>query len=158
MKLKIMLTLITVLLVGCQTQVPTTVDTESLPDQPQVSDANLAGGIAPAGTPLPADAATLEKVKVALAAKYPAGEMDAVEIEVVEETDEFFYGLVKPSSDLNDQEGGGYVYAAKNQLGDWVIVADGQGAINCNDIQEYHFPSSMISECYSSNTGETIKR
>jgi hypothetical protein len=40
----------------------------------------------------------------------------------------------------------GYFLAAKVN-GQWVIVADGQGALDCNLIAQYGFPASMIPEC-----------
>ena len=40
----------------------------------------------------------------------------------------------------------GYFLAAKVN-GQWQIVADGQGALNCQVITQYNFPPSMIPEC-----------
>jgi hypothetical protein len=40
----------------------------------------------------------------------------------------------------------GYFLAAKVN-GSWVIVADGQGAIDCNVVAQYAFPASMVPEC-----------
>jgi hypothetical protein len=155
---------ISLALVGCQPATPqqTEPDTEELSLPPEISDGlptnDAAGGIMPAGTPLPEDAPTVEYVKVALASKYPAGEMDAAEIEVVEETDEHFYGIVKPADRLEGQTGGGYVYAVKTETGDWEVVADGQGSINCDVADLNDFPTSMISECLDENTGEVVQR
>ena len=44
----------------------------------------------------------------------------------------------------------GYFLAAKVN-GQWVIVADGQGALNCPAIIQYGFPASMVPECQNTN-------
>ena len=44
----------------------------------------------------------------------------------------------------------GYFLAAKVN-GQWVIVADGQGALNCPAIIQYGFPASMVPECPNTN-------
>lgn len=158
--------LISFALVGCRPQAETPQleepTTEELSLPPEISDGlptnDAAGGIAPAGTPLPADAETVEFVKVALAARYPAGEMDGAVIEVVDETDTHFVGTVLPSTSLEGQTGGGYVYAAKDETGTWIIVADGQGSILCDEVNLYDFPASMVSECLDENSGQLIQR
>ena len=48
----------------------------------------------------------------------------------------------------------GYFLAAKVN-GNWVIVADGQGAIECNVVTQYDFPSSMVPECTDSVSDES---
>jgi hypothetical protein len=40
----------------------------------------------------------------------------------------------------------GYFLAAKVE-GEWVIVADGQGAIDCETVSDYDFPAAMVPEC-----------
>ncbi|MCB9009392.1 MAG: hypothetical protein H6656_18875 [Ardenticatenaceae bacterium] len=40
----------------------------------------------------------------------------------------------------------GYFLAAKVN-GSWVIVADGQGVIDCDVVAPYGFPASMVPEC-----------
>jgi len=160
MKQIIALIFASLILGGCSTLPKTDQTPEELPLE--VSDGlptnDAAGGTMLAGTPLPEDAPTVEFVKAALAAKYPAGEMDAAEIEVVEETETHFSGVVKPVDDLNGSTGGGYVFATKTETGNWIIVADGQGSINCDDANLYEFPTSMIAECLDENTGEIIQR
>jgi len=146
---------LSIFLLACQKQTATPPPQElpSMSDTLTTNDA--AGGIALAGTPLPEDAPTAEYVKVAMATKYPAGDMDNIEIEVTQKTELYFSGLVKP---VGQTTGGGYVYAAKDEVGDWVIVADGQGTTNCDAIEPYNFPTTMISECLDEDTGETIQR
>jgi hypothetical protein len=51
----------------------------------------------------------------------------------------------------------GYFLAAKVN-GTWIIVADGQGAIDCNVVTQYGFPSSMVPECADSVSGESAIR
>jgi hypothetical protein len=45
----------------------------------------------------------------------------------------------------------GYFLAAKVN-GNWVIVADGQGVIDCNVVTQYNFPNSMVPECAGSSS------
>jgi SpoU rRNA methylase family enzyme len=44
----------------------------------------------------------------------------------------------------------GYFLAAKVS-GQWLIVADGQGAIDCNVVAQYGFPAYMVPECSSTS-------
>lgn len=52
---------------------------------------------------------------------------------------------------------GGWLLAAKNDSGQWVIVDEGNGTISCEKIAPYNFPSSMVKECVNSS-GKLIKR
>ena len=51
---------------------------------------------------------------------------------------------------------GGLLLSAKDANKNWVIVMDGNGQIPCEAIQPYHFPSSMVSECYN-RSGKVVK-
>ena len=152
----ILLSIFSIILVGCKPEATTT-EPEPLPVEVSggLPTDNPAAGIAPAGTPLPENAPAAEWVKVALAAKYPAGEMDSVEVKVVQETETHFEGVVTPAG---NETGGGYVYAFKDKTGIWKIVADGQGSINCDDVDPYDFPTDMVEECLDEDTGEIITR
>lgn len=53
--------------------------------------------------------------------------------------------------------GGGYFVAVK-QDGEWIIIADGNGTIDCATLDEYSVPATIISECYNSATEESVTR
>ncbi len=59
---------------------------------------------------------------------------------------------------VSAQGGGGYFFAVKDN-GQWVIVADGNGVIECASLTKYpDYPVSFIPECYDSATSKTVKR
>jgi hypothetical protein len=59
---------------------------------------------------------------------------------------------------VNGNGGGGYFFAAK-QNGDWVIVADGNGIIQCSALTDFpKFPTSYIPTCFDSTTQKTVTR
>jgi len=51
---------------------------------------------------------------------------------------------------------GGWWLAAKTS-GEWVIVADGNGTVLCDDIKDYNFPISMVEECWDEATQQLVK-
>lgn len=53
--------------------------------------------------------------------------------------------------------GGGYFVAAEVG-GEWLIIADGNGVIECAVLDEYSVPASIIGECYDSATAEAVTR
>lgn len=54
--------------------------------------------------------------------------------------------------------GGGYFYAVKDGT-NWVIVADGNGMIDCSNLTKYpDYPNTLIPECYNSTNQKTVKR
>lgn len=62
------------------------------------------------------------------------------------------------SGGASGQGGGGMWFAAKVN-GNWELVWDGNGQINCSDISPYPgFPSDMISECWDTVTQKIVKR
>jgi len=52
--------------------------------------------------------------------------------------------------------GGGYWFGAFTTDG-WVIAADGNGSIFCEDIDPYNFPAEMIAECID-ESGQIVER
>jgi len=50
----------------------------------------------------------------------------------------------------------GYFLAAK-QAGTWEIIYDGQATPNCQDIEAYGFPISMVSECLDENNSLIVR-
>lgn len=54
--------------------------------------------------------------------------------------------------------GGGYFYAVKDN-GQWLIVADGNGVIECTKLANYpDYPKTLIPECWDQATQKNIKR
>ena len=53
--------------------------------------------------------------------------------------------------------GGGYFVAVK-QDGEWIIIADGNGTIDCATLDKYSVPATIISECYNEVSGESVTR
>jgi len=53
--------------------------------------------------------------------------------------------------------GGGYFVAVKQGDG-WIIIADGNGTIECSVLDQYSVPGSIVGECYDSATGESRSR
>jgi len=53
--------------------------------------------------------------------------------------------------------GGGYFVAVK-QDGEWIIIADGNGTIDCAVLDEYSVPATIIGECYNEETDESVTR
>lgn len=59
---------------------------------------------------------------------------------------------------VTNNGGGGYFYAVKDGT-NWVIVADGNGMIECSSLTKYpDYPVTLIPECYNFETGKTVKR
>lgn len=62
------------------------------------------------------------------------------------------------SGGASGQGGGGMWFAAKVN-GNWKLVWDGNGQINCTDIAPYpDFPSTMIPECWDTTTNKIVTR
>lgn len=56
-------------------------------------------------------------------------------------------------------EGGGAMWFAAKVNGEWKLVWDGNGQINCSDIAPYpEFPTDMIPECWNTTTNKIVKR
>lgn len=62
------------------------------------------------------------------------------------------------SGTVTNNGGGGYFYAIKDAT-NWVIVADGNGMIECSSLTKYpDYPVTLIPECYNSTTEKIVKR
>lgn len=62
------------------------------------------------------------------------------------------------SMTFTDTSEGGYFVAAKDSDGDWKIIADGNGTIECSVLEKYNVPASVVEQCYDSNSGESKTR
>jgi len=83
-------------------------------------------------------------IKQAFLKKYPEWEGKDLKITVNTQYGDHASGGIKFGG--ADDAGGGYFFAAKTENG-WVIAADGNGEIRCDEIDPYNFPSEMIPEC-----------
>lgn len=94
-------------------------------------------------------------IKQALLKKYPNWVADNIIVTVSKNDGKYSQGGVK---EKNAEAGGGYFFAAKVQ-GEWKIVADGNGVIECDSLIPYpDFPKTLIPDCYDSKTGKTVTR
>ena len=82
-------------------------------------------------------------------------EEDEIEITVLENDGTYAKGEVNP---VTPGEGGG-IWFAKLVNGEWEIVWDGNGIVNCDDLEEYpDFPATLIPQCIDASTGELTDR
>jgi len=95
-----------------------------------------------------------ELIKEAFIREHPDWDLTQMDFTVRENTGEFATGSVGPKG---GGPGGGMFFAANTTAG-WVIAWDGNGTIECSDIEPYSFPTSMIPECYNSLTQEVMVR
>lgn len=84
-----------------------------------------------------------------LEAKYPTTTIDKVTVS--KSTDTHMRGMVsftptKAQLEAGMQGDGGIFLAAKVD-GQWKLVFDGNGVIDCKLVNQYNFPSDMISDC-----------
>ena len=91
-------------------------------------------------------------IKIALAQKHNKT-INETSVEINENDGTYAQGLVKFSGEI----AGGWWLAAKPSS-TWIIVADGNGVVMCDDIAQYNFPTSMVPECYNSSTNQLITR
>ena len=62
------------------------------------------------------------------------------------------------SGGASASDGGGMWFATKVS-GQWTLVWDGNGTIECSDLANYpNYPNSLIPECYNSKTNKSVKR
>jgi len=104
-------------------------------------------------TPTPVDDSTvlIDTIKAALVAKHgsPAA---SLKITVSKIEGDFAQGGASV-------EGGGGMWFAAKVEGQWNLVWDGNGVIECSDIASYPgFPKSMIPECWNTPTEKIITR
>lgn len=101
-----------------------------------------------------AEDSTQELIELAFLEKHPDWDMSTQVVIIEEVTDQFARGRIEPKESLG---GGGYFYAAMTTNG-WVLAADGNGAIFCEQIEPYDFPVEMISQCYDDELGVVVER
>ena len=108
--------------------------------------------VTPSPLPVVDESANLiSAIKAALVAKHGP---DAVSLNVTVSKTEGDYA----SGAASAQAGGGMWYAAKVN-GNWKLVWDGNGQINCSDIAPYPlFPKDMIPECWDTTTNKVVTR
>ena len=95
-------------------------------------------------TPSVRDDETL--ITEAFANKY-SREVSEVDLTINENTGNHASGVAKFVGDIS---GGWWLAAVVDD--DWVIVADGNGVVECMDIADYSFPTSMVPECWDGTT------
>lgn len=94
-----------------------------------------------------------EKIKEALEAK--GLNLSGMKVVIHKHLGKYISGGVVPVDMLG---GGGYVFAVKDENGNVDIVADGNGAIMCEMLEDYpDFPAYLISECVDEG-GNPVKR
>lgn len=94
----------------------------------------------------------LEQIKEAFAEKYNRS-VEEVDASIDNNTGTYANGLVRFAGEI----GGGWWLAYNNGDG-WIIVADGNGSVMCEDIEGYDFPTDMVPECWDEATSKLIKR
>ena len=94
----------------------------------------------------------LVQIKEAFAEKYnrSVGEIDAT---IDNNTGTYANGLIRFAGEI----GGGW-WLAYNSGDGWIIVADGNGSVLCDDIEGYDFPTDMVPECWDEATNTLIQR
>ena len=92
-------------------------------------------------------------IKQAFIKKYPEQNWENTMIQILESTGKHARGLLGGAVTADS----GYWYATKTAEG-WRIVADGNGAITCTDIEPFDFPVFMIAQCWDSETESLIPR
>jgi len=112
--------------------------------------------ISPTITPVPTISPQIDDlslIKKALFQKNNWDEKDDITVKI--STNDGTYA----SGTVTSQGGGGYFYATKDVTNGWVIVADGNGLIECSTLKNYpDFPNTLIPECYNSATEKSTKR
>ncbi|MBU3956680.1 hypothetical protein KKI19_00140 [Patescibacteria group bacterium] len=94
----------------------------------------------------------LEQIKEAFAEKYNRS-VEEVDASIDNNTGTYANGLVRFAGEI----GGGWWLAYNNGDG-WIIVADGNGSVLCDDIEGYDFPTDMVPECWDEATSTLIQR
>ncbi len=85
-----------------------------------------------------------ELIAAAFAKRYSDISADDIVVTISKQIKTFATGGVRLSS---DPEATGGLFFAVEQNGEWVIAWDGNGTIDCADIDQYDFPTEIISEC-----------
>ncbi|MFC1710178.1 hypothetical protein ACFL0F_00765 [Patescibacteria group bacterium] len=115
----------------------------------------LDGSALPSPSPTPESGEVVSDevmIKAAMAQKHGKG-VEEVNLSVGDMSGIYASGVVSFAGEI----GGGWWLAVKS--GDeWIIVADGNGTVMCNDIDPYNFPISMVPECWDDATQTLITR
>jgi len=112
--------------------------------------ANRFGNQSTTATSQPTD--DLALVEAAMKGKYGWGEEYVVKVENL--SGAYAQGIAYPT----DGSPGGGAFLAVRQGSDWQIVWDGNGAVNCSEIEIYDFPVTMLSQCYDDASGQMVPR
>ncbi|HUV42656.1 MAG TPA: hypothetical protein VMY36_01985 [Patescibacteria group bacterium] len=94
----------------------------------------------------------LEQIKEAFAEEY-SKPLNDVNVTMSDNTGTYAKGGVSFAGEI----GGGW-WLAYNDGSDWIIVADGNGTVMCEEIEPYYFPVDMVPECWNEATSELIER
>lgn len=94
----------------------------------------------------------LEQIKEAFAEKYDKPLRD-ISVTMSGDTGTYAKGGVNFAGEI----GGGWWLAYNDDSG-WLIVADGNGTVMCEDIDPYNFPIDLVPECWNEATNELIER
>lgn len=87
----------------------------------------------------------------AFASKYDR-DPESVMVDVQANTGTYAKGLIKFEGEMS----GGWFLAVKED--EWKIVADGNGTVNCSDVEAYDFPGEMVPSCWDQEAMELIER
>ncbi len=127
-----------------------------LPSQPQASTVpipNPSPEVKPSVLPEPVEEQSeVDLIKQAFADKYDK-QPEEVNLTIKETTGIYAQGGVSFAGEM----GGGW-FLAFNDKGKWIVVADGNGTVMCDDIKPYDFPVSMAPECWDEASMTLIKR
>lgn len=102
--------------------------------------------------PSPKTKSDLEQIKEAFAKKYSKS-ITEVKVTISKNIGTYANGGVQFEGEI----GGGW-WLAYNDGSQWIIVADGNGSVMCEDIKAYNFPSDMVPECWDEVNDKLIKR
>lgn len=92
----------------------------------------------------------LQQIKEAFAEKYNKS-VEEVDLTIDNNTGTHANGLVRFAGEV----GGGWWLSFKETSG-WIIVADGNGSVLCEDVEDYNFPVDIVPECWDQPTGKLI--
>lgn len=134
-------------LIGCG---PTVAGADNLePTDIPVTDTNTpAPTLEPTASPMDTDSGTQDEADLRAALASHLGVDGSTLTVIVEEN---------TGTHARGGVDNGYFLAAKVN-GEWIIVTDGQGVMDCNAIMQYGFPNSMVPECSDSVSDESAIR
>lgn len=108
--------------------------------------------ITPSVTQLPVKS-DLQQIKEAFAQKYNKPLAD-VDVGINDNSKPYMSGNIIFAGEIS----GGWFLAYYNNSNNWIIVADGNGTVMCDDIDPYNFPTSMVPECWDEANSQLITR